>query len=95
MERMTEGGEIKMRCEQVEMLNQIQALEFVAVDFNLYLDTHPDDGRALSDYTNTIEELQRLRMAYNRYGGSLTPMDQPKQGCWKWIEEPWPWQIEY
>jgi spore coat protein JB len=84
-----------MRYEQLEMLNQLQALEFVAVDFNLYLDTHPDDQRALCEYHNTIEELQRLRMAYVKCSGPLIPMDQPKQGCWKWIEEPWPWQIEY
>lgn len=84
-----------MHQEQLEILKQIQALEFTAVDFHLYLDTHPDDGRALSDYASAIEELQRLRATYIRYGGPLTATDLVEQERWSWIDEPWPWQIEY
>jgi spore coat protein JB len=84
-----------MRREQLDMLKQVQALEFVALELNLYLDTHPDDQRALVDYNNTIGELQKLRQDYTHCYGPLIPTDQSQQGCWRWIEEPWPWEIEY
>jgi spore coat protein JB len=95
MDRPNGEGGIKMYQEQLEMLKQIQTLEFTAVDFNLYLDTHPDDQRALSDYTNTVAGLQRLRATYIRCAGPLTPTDPSGSNRWNWIAEPWPWQIEY
>ncbi|MGD8400957.1 MAG: spore coat protein CotJB [Bacillota bacterium] len=84
-----------MHREQQGLLNRIQALEFTAVDFNLYLDTHPNDQRALCEYQNTVGELEKLRREYVQMAGPLTPMDLSEQSCWRWIEEPWPWQIEY
>lgn len=86
-----------MNREQVELLKRIQALQFTAVDFNLYLDTHPADQRALVDYANTIQELEPLRQEYIRRFGPLLPRDagSTAQGCWDWIEEPWPWEIDY
>jgi spore coat protein JB len=95
MERQIEGGEVEMYREQQELLNRIQALEFTAVDFNLYLDTHPTDQRALCEYRNTVGELKKLSREYVQKVGPLTPMDLPAQDCWRWIEEPWPWQIDY
>jgi spore coat protein JB len=84
-----------MRRDQKELLSQVQALDFVALELNLYLDTHPDDQRALVDYQNTVGELQKLRQIYTQSYGPLTPVDQSKQSCWHWSEEPWPWEIEY
>jgi spore coat protein JB len=84
-----------MSQDRLELLKQLQALEFTAVDFNLYLDTHPGDQRALMDYADTIRELENLRQAYIRCDGPLLPSDNLNQSCWRWIEEPWPWEIEY
>lgn len=84
-----------MDREQLEMLKALQAVEFTAVEFNLYLDTHPSDQRALFDFANTATELQRMMSAYSQQYGPLFPTDNLNEPCWRWIEDPWPWQIDY
>jgi spore coat protein JB len=84
-----------MSHERLELLKQLQAMEFSAVDLNLYLDTHPGDQRALMDYAATVREMESLRQAYTQCDGPLLPTDNLNQSCWSWIEEPWPWEIEY
>jgi len=84
-----------MRQEQLDLLKTLQALEFTAVDFNLYLDTHPTDQRALMDYANTVRELERVKESYTASFGPLLPTDNLNEARWRWIEEPWPWEIEY
>lgn len=83
-----------MMPEQAQMLTQIMALEFTAVDFNLYLDTHPNDQRALMDYNSTVQELALLKDQYQRRFGPLTNFGYaPSQYPWAWINEPWPWEV--
>ncbi|RJQ28401.1 MAG: spore coat protein CotJB [Peptococcaceae bacterium] len=78
------------------MLKQIQELEFVAVDLNLYLDTHPDEQKPLADYNNVTMRLNELKREYERNYGPLMSF-----GCstsdypWRWVEEPWPWEMDY
>ncbi len=84
-----------MDRDQLEMLNAIQALEFTAVEFNLYLDNHPGDQRALLDYCNTTQQLKQLTDTYTSTYGPLLPSDSLNAPCWRWVEEPWPWEIDY
>jgi hypothetical protein len=44
--------------ERRELLDQIRAIEFMTVDLNLYLDTHPNDRRALNEYNYYVRQLQ-------------------------------------
>ena len=47
-----------------ELMLRIQALEFTAVDLNLYLDTHPCDARALAaagyrlDWVQVVDQFR-------------------------------------
>lgn len=84
-----------MLREQLELLNNIQAVEFTALELNLYLDTHPTDQRAIMDYNASLQEWQRLREIYVQRYGPLLPTDIVEGASWKWIEEPWPWEIDY
>lgn len=84
-----------MQSEQLELLKSLQALEFTGLDFVLYLDTHPGDQRALADYAQIQRETERLRKTYAMQYGPLMSDDAVTQPCWRWIEEPWPWEIEY
>jgi spore coat protein JB len=77
-----------------ELLLRIQALEFAALDLNLYLNTHPGDARALADFNQISAALAQTRKAYEQafdplmnYGHSLSC------GRWAWIDEPWPWEV--
>lgn len=81
---------------QLELLRRIQELEFVAIDLNLYLDTHPDDQQALAHYNCVVEQLMALRQEYEGCYTLLTAAGfEPARCPWQWIDEPWPWQICY
>jgi spore coat protein JB len=80
---------------QLEILNSLQAYEFTAFDLNLYLDTHPNDLRALTDYSNAMRETKHLMNAYNRCYGPLMAEDNVDQTSWRWVEDPWPWDLDY
>jgi len=78
------------------MLKELMAYEFTAIELNLYLDTHPRDRKALDIYNKTVHILNELKHEYQTRFGPLTNFgfafsDYP----WGWIEEPWPWQINF
>lgn len=82
--------------QQAKMLKEIMSYSFTAYDLHLYLDTHPDDMKALTEYNHATGMLQSLNSAYQQYYGPITlGGNTPSQYPWRWIEEPWPWQIEY
>ncbi len=50
-------------------LLRIMELEFAAIDLNLFLDTHPDDRCALTDFAAVSQELMRAKSEFEaRYG---------------------------
>lgn len=85
-----------MKYNRKEKLKRIMAEEFTAIDFNLYLDTHPEDKRALQDYNETVERLSQLKREYEQKYGPLTNFGYaPSRYPWQWIDEPWPWEINF
>jgi len=82
-----------MDRKQCEMLKEIQALEFTAIDFNLYLDTHPEDRTALRDFNRTVIELRELKEKYERAYGPISPMEPESREYWAWAMTPWPWEV--
>lgn len=78
-----------------ELLRKIQELEFIGVELTLYLNTHPDDTNALREYNRVAMELGPLRRQYEQLYGPLTPfaMEPITGNTWRWIEEPWPWEM--
>ncbi|NPV29204.1 MAG: spore coat protein CotJB [Firmicutes bacterium] len=86
-----------MNRQQVRMLREIQELEFAALEMNLYLDTHPEDETALSTFNSLVSRLAGARRAYEAEYGPLINFghSSPSRLPWQWIEEPWPWDIEY
>ncbi len=85
-----------MSRDQLALLEEIQALEFTAVDLNLFLDTHPGDERALADYNAVVQQLACLKETYVRNYGPLTNFGHDAAArSWSWICEPWPWEIQY
>jgi spore coat protein JB len=85
-----------MYYDKLALLKQLQALEFAAVEFNLYLDTHPNDQRALAEYNRIVQQIDVVKKQYECYFGPLFNFGMSPSGSpWRWIEEPWPWEIEY
>ncbi len=82
---------------QALMLRQIQQLSFVAVELQLYLDTHPEDQQALALFNSNHNELiQAVRQYEQVYGPLLSYGYSPNmQKHWSWVDSPWPWEIRY
>ena len=73
-----------------KMINQIKCYQFAIIELGLYLDTHPEDERALCLHRKYARELKDLKEKYQKVYGPLT-INYPCNK-WRWIEEPWPWE---
>lgn len=77
-----------------ELIQEIQQWQFVAIELNLFLDTHGDNKEALRDYNEAAQRLERAMQEYERRYGPLMAHGYATSGYpWAWIDEPWPWQI--
>ena len=73
-----------------EMMQEIRALEFAINELALYLDTHPEDQKALCLHRKYCKKVKELKDKYQKVYGPLTinfPCNK-----WRWLEEPWPWE---
>ena len=73
-----------------EMLKKIKCLKFAVTELALYLDTHPDDKKALCLHNKYSKELKEICDKYQKVYGPLT-IEYPCNK-WRWLEEPWPWE---
>ena len=78
-----------------ELMEQIAKCEFILVDINLFLDTHPDNERAIADYNGYSEQLAAMKKLYTEHFGPIEnfggSMNRSKTN-WLWNEMPFPWQ---
>lgn len=74
-----------------KILKEIMALDFMAIELNLYLNTHPCDQKALMIFVNTAQRARLLRDNYENMYGPLTA-GASNSFPWPWIESPWPWE---
>lgn len=72
------------------LLQDIRCCKFAITDMDLYLDTHPEDQRALCLHRDYCNKCKCLTDKYQKIYGPLST----EYPCnkWKWIEEPWPWE---
>lgn len=74
------------------LMRQIAQCEFILIDINLFLDTHPTNERALADYNCYAEQLRALKDMYVMHYGPLENFGNSiSEDCWKWNEQTWPW----
>ena len=57
--------------KKLELLEQIMAIDFMVVDLNLYLNTHPMDKDALAKYNSFAMQSKMLRESYERLYGLI------------------------
>ena len=78
------------RPTREEMLQNIKCLNFAIIELGLYLDTHPDDEKALCLHRKYCKDYRELTDKYQKVYGPLTI--QFPCNKWRWLEEPWPWE---
>ena len=78
------------RRELFEYINQIS---FAVDDVKLFLDTYPENQKAL-DYFQKYKEkrIEALKEYAEVYGPLTVDTVSENSDCWSWINEPWPWQ---
>lgn len=82
------------RTEKTGPLAELQALSFGLNELCLYLDTHPEDGEALTLFNQYkalyIEGCETYQAQY----GPLNRLDIGANGTYDWLQNPWPWDYD-
>ena len=81
--------------EKDALLEQWQQYNFALIDLNLYLDTNPNDRNALALYGEYLNTKKQLQDKYEtKYGPIELSSNSVINGNWKWINSPWPWEVD-
>ena len=75
-----------------KMLEWVQALCFVVVDMELYLDTHPCDEKAIAYYKEAVENYKKAKKQYEQEYGPLVATSSMDCDRWEWADTPLPWE---
>ncbi|MDI3256852.1 MAG: spore coat protein CotJB [Kyrpidia sp.] len=80
--------------EYDQWLEQLQTVDFVLTELQLYLDTHPSDPQALQQFRAWTE---RRRLIAGQFEAQFGPLEATGGARslhhWDWVESPWPWQV--
>jgi len=80
--------------ERQKLLRRIQTLDFALDELTLYLDTHPDCPEGLAQYSALLPQYRQAMSEYSARFGPLTSEDNDSTERWRWVDAPWPWQME-
>ena len=83
--------------EQAKIKRRIYELDFAIHELVLFLDSHTNNAKA-SDLLKRFRELRSQVIAeYEKQFGNyvVTADDVIPEGSWKWIDGPWPWEINF
>ena len=73
-------------------LTEMMAIDFVAEELELYLDTHEDDREAFELYQSFLMLRKEARKRYVEMCGPITQTDMLGMNSFAWLNEPWPWE---
>jgi spore coat protein JB len=90
-----EDTNMKQMDEQYyELLHEIQQIDFVILELNLYLNTHPNDQMAIAQYNECVQKSMHLKKNFEAIYGPLTSFGYSYSKVpWQWNKAPWPWQV--
>ena len=75
-----------------QLLQQINQLSFCLVDLNQYLDMHPDNQEAITQFNCFFQQYWDVKTAYTLQYGPLNNFGFcPASYPWSWTNDPWPW----
>ena len=79
---------------QQNMLIELMQVSFVLIETALYLNTHPNDERALRLHNNASQQNAMLEEMYQARYGPLKNTGMSRYP-WAYINSPWPWEINF
>ena len=81
-----------MGQSQAALLTKISEYQFICIELNLYLDTHPEDEAARSDYLCYSERLMTLIGEYEAVYGPLMSFGHSPTEAGCYVTSQWPWE---
>ena len=84
-------GMVNNKLKNETPMNQLLTLAFMIQELALYLDTHRDDCEALEMYRTYQQVYHKAMMEYHEHCRALSH-SKPSQGCYNWLDDPWPWE---
>ena len=85
-----EDIEAESDLNREEMAKKLKCYRFAIIELELYLDTHPDDEKAICLHREYANKFKVLEDKYQKVYGPLSIMYPCNK--WRWLEEPWPWE---
>ncbi|MBO5488721.1 MAG: spore coat protein CotJB [Eubacterium sp.] len=83
---------MQQKKDKKSLMNHVRETHFAMLDAALYLDTHPNDTKAM-DYFNKYQHLYReAQKEYENQIGPLNFSGIDTNDGWTWTEEAWPWE---
>ena len=73
-------------------LGELMAIDFVADELELYLDTHKDDREAFEMYQSVLALAKTAHETYVRQFGPVCQSDLLGAQSYTWLCGPWPWE---
>ena len=83
-----------MEMNKTSPCKSLKALDFAIIETGLFLNTHPNDAKALAYFNKLTEERAAAYEDYNKNCGPLTIFDTNTASSWDWVKTPWPWEME-
>ncbi len=68
-----------------DLMRAIMEASFYAQDLKLYLDTHPDDTRAIDMFREAVKQYKACVAAFEDSFYPLTAQSSGKDGTWDWL----------
>ena len=79
---------------QMDSLVELMEISFVITETALYLNTHPNDERALRLHNTYSQRYSELKSMYQAKYGPLRNTEMSRYP-WGYIDGPWPWEINF
>ena len=87
-------AELEPNNEREALLYQVMQYRFALIELNLYLDTHPNDRKAIELYNKYSKIAKEMSQKYESMYGPLTLGGSDlNENRWEWINSPWPWEV--
>lgn len=85
---------MRFSSEQEKLLHDISILDFIVVELNLYLDTHPQDRNAMEYFKHYNRMNNHAKQEYSaKYGPlAISLADSDNCGDWQWALSSMPWE---
>ena len=79
---------------EVTPLTELMAIDFVAHELGLYLDTHKDDKQAFEMYQTCLALAKEAHDRYIKKFGPVLKRDMLGMESYTWLDNPWPWDYQ-